>query len=119
MLHVICQITNSLGAIYGFQDPLLKFTIFIYLFTYKDDANKSVTEKLEKEVKGNNNSFSEADIQGKSKLEFILLQFIFGNLVDSRCLLSQVEVLKRNGKHHHKTYSKDSKRESIEYACIA
>ena len=43
----------------------------LYLYfraTYKDNANKSVTEKLVKEVKGNNSSFSEADIRGKGKL---------------------------------------------------
>ena len=38
------------------------------LHTVKDNANKSVTEKLVKEVKGNNSSFSEADIRGKGKL---------------------------------------------------
>ena len=46
---------------------------FIYLrFTYENDANTSVTEKIVKEVRGNN-LFSETDIHGKSKLEFILL----------------------------------------------
>ena len=45
------------------------YMLYLYFRAiYKDNANKSVTEKLVKEVKGNNSSFSEADIRGKGKL---------------------------------------------------
>ena len=47
----------------------LTFAIMLHILhlyfraTYKDDADKSVTEKLVKEIKGNNRSFSEGDMQ--------------------------------------------------------
>ena len=56
----------------AYKIPAHAYYIINIRSTYKDDANASVTEKLVREVKGNN-SFLEADIQGKSKLEFILL----------------------------------------------
>ena len=49
----------------------------MYRSTYKDDINKSATEKLVKEVKGNNKSFLEHDIQGKDEFNNCQLLVIF------------------------------------------
>ena len=57
----------------------------------------SHTEKLVKEVKGNNSSFSKGDIQAGVRVNLNL----FCSIYTRSCYksLSQEEILKRNGKH--------------------
>ena len=64
------DISSRWVAVCSWPARLLQcYMLYLYFrATYKDHANKSVTEKLVKEVKGNNSSFSEADIRGKGKL---------------------------------------------------
>ena len=45
-------------------------SVCVYRSTFKDDVNKSATERLVKKVKGNNKSFLERDIHGKD--EFLI-----------------------------------------------
>ena len=61
------DISSRWVAVCSWPAHLLQcYMLYLYFrATYKDNANKSVTEKL---VKGNSSSFSEADIRGKGKL---------------------------------------------------
>ena len=46
---------------------MLMHSVCVYRSTFKDDINKSATERLVKKVKGNNKSFLERDIHGKDE----------------------------------------------------
>ena len=46
---------------------VLMHSVCVYRSTFKDNINKSATERLVKKVKGNNKFFLERDIHGKDE----------------------------------------------------